>query len=178
MNNFFKFSAIDPVPLLLSVYQKPDMWDKNTIRQDFEDSPHDKTKSIIFRFQEIREDVTDFLGDVQCYDTPEYAEFPEAKKIIMQLMARVQGTQLGRCMIVNLPAGAVVAPHEDQGSSAWFYDRYHVVLQANPGVKFTSGDETVQMVTGEIWWFDNTKLHTVVNDSGMDRIHMIVDIKS
>lgn len=177
MRNFLKFSNIDPVPLLLAVHQNPTLWSRNTVRQDFENSPHDKTESIILRFQTLREDHEQFMGDVQCSDTYEYAELPEARNIVSNLMARVQGSQLGRVIIVRLPAGASIAPHEDQGASADFYQRYHVVLQGYPGVDFTCDDETVQMRTGEIWWFDNTKTHYVANDSNDDRIHLIVDIR-
>ncbi len=162
---------------MLSIYQNP-VWDRQTIRQDFPNSCHKDTESILLRFQSLEQSGQSFLEDIQCNDTEEYVLFPEARSIIMWLMARVQGTQLGRCVIVKLPPGGVVEPHKDEGASAEFYKRYHVVLQADPGVRFTCEDETVEMVTGQVWWFDNEKTHFVRNESGSDRIHLVIDIKS
>ena len=58
-----------------------------------------------------------------------------------------------------------------------YYERYHIVLSGHPGSIFRAGDEQVTMLTGEVWWFDNTKEHEVINNSADDRIHLIVDIK-
>ncbi len=176
MKNFIKFAAVDTVPLLLAVHQNPDLWTKNTIRQDFPESPHVDTESIILRFQDMKEDFDP--DDVQCNNTPEYSKLPEARELVMGLMARVKGEQLGRVLITRLPHGGVIKPHEDQGASATFYQRYHIVLQAHMGNMFTCEDETVQMQTGEVWWFANEKTHSVRNDSGNDRVHLIVDIRS
>lgn len=47
-----------------------------------------------------------------------------------------------------------------------------------PAVRFKSGDEEQTFREGDVWWFNNRVLHSVVNDSpDVDRIHMIVDIK-
>jgi hypothetical protein len=34
------------------------------------------------------------------------------------------------------------------------------------------------MAPGEVWWFDNSKMHEVINNSADDRLTMIVDIRS
>jgi aspartyl/asparaginyl beta-hydroxylase (cupin superfamily) len=34
------------------------------------------------------------------------------------------------------------------------------------------------MAAGEVWWFDNTVEHEVVNNSADDRIVLICDIRS
>jgi hypothetical protein len=33
------------------------------------------------------------------------------------------------------------------------------------------------MAPGEIWWFDNSVEHEVINNSAGDRIHLIVDVR-
>ena len=35
----------------------------------------------------------------------------------------------------------------------------------------------VNMLTGEIWWFNNQAEHEIINNSADDRIHLIVDIR-
>jgi quercetin dioxygenase-like cupin family protein len=93
-------------------------------------------------------------------------------------MARVEGERLGRCIITKLKPGAVIDPHVDSGDHAAYFERYHIVLQSLPGSVFHAGGETVQMRVGEVWWFDNSSMHSVINNSADDRIHLIVDIKA
>jgi hypothetical protein len=33
------------------------------------------------------------------------------------------------------------------------------------------------MAQGEVWWFDNSQEHEVMNDSKDERLHLIVDIR-
>lgn len=177
MRNFLMIDKIDTRPLLLTLYQNKQLWKDNTLRQDFDGSPHHESETIILRFNDIS-NLENVINDKDCFDYPLYGQLPEARALIMWLMARVQGEQLGRAMIVRLPSGSVIDAHEDQGAPATFYDRFHIVLQAIPGVEFYSGDEMVEMLTGEVWWFDNTISHMVKNNTCQDRIHLIVDIKT
>jgi hypothetical protein len=92
-------------------------------------------------------------------------------------MRRVEGEQLGRVLITKLAPGNQITPHEDGGAPATFYDRYHIMLQNGPGSLFHCGDETVTMKAGDVWHFDNTKTHSVINNSRDDRITLIADIR-
>ena len=40
-----------------------------------------------------------------------------------------------------------------------------------------AGDEQLEMRSGDVFWFNNKLEHEVVNNSGMDRISIVVDIK-
>jgi len=51
------------------------------------------------------------------------------------------------------------------------------VLQGLPGSLYKCGDETVEMLTGEIWWFDAHSTHEVLNNSAGDRVHLLVDVR-
>ena len=55
-------------------------------------------------------------------------------------------------------------------------DRYHLVLKSPSGSFIKSGDETISMVEGELWWLDNKKIHESYNDGDFDRIHLIFDL--
>ena len=93
-------------------------------------------------------------------------------------MARVGGERLGRVMVNKLRPGGRIFAHADTPVHADYWDRYHVVLQSAPGCNFRCGEETVYMPPGRVWWFQNAIEHEVVNNSGDDRIHMIVDIRT
>ena len=80
-----------------------------------------------------------------------------------------------RMEIAKLPKKTDVMPHTDDGLSLENDKRIHIVLQTNEDVIFTVGDEDKNMKLGEIWEINNTKYHSVKNDSIYDRIHIIAD---
>ena len=96
----------------------------------------------------------------------------------MSLMSYVGGERLGRVMINKIAPGGRVFPHADTPVHANYWDRFHVVLESQPGVDFRCGDEHVYMEPGSVWWFQNAIEHEVVNKSPGDRIHLIVDIRT
>jgi uncharacterized cupin superfamily protein len=51
-------------------------------------------------------------------------------------------------------------------------------LKSGPGCNFRCGDEEVFMRPGDVWWFQNAIEHEVTNNSGDDRLHLIVDIRT
>ena len=59
-----------------------------------------------------------------------------------------------------------------------YYTRYQMPLQSAPGCIFECDGEKLQMQDGQVWYFDNKKTHSVVNNSATDRIAMVVDLKT
>lgn len=163
--------------LLLAIARQQELWDDDTIRQDFPESPHKDTKTILLRFNK-KAPIEVVANDLLCENYPAMTKLPEARELIYGLMAQVRGEQLGRALIVKLPPNCSVLPHVDMGSPATYYQRYHIVLQSLEGNLFRAGSEVIHMKTGEVWWFDNEVEHEVINNSKEDRIHLIVDIRS
>ena len=53
--------------------------------------------------------------------------------------------------------------------------RTHIPIITNPYVTFYVGNETKQMIEGEVWEINNAQYHSV-NNEGLDwRLHLIVD---
>lgn len=180
MNNFLKIAdGIDVTPLHIALKAKPQLWNQNTLRTAHPSTAHSQADDIWLRFNEIEEggDALSVVDDVMCVNYPALGEMPQARSLIYGLMARVEGEQLGRCIITRLKPGACIKPHRDEGVPATFYERFHILIQSKPGAIFRAGDEVVQMKTGEAWWFDNTQEHEVINNSDDDRITLIVDIR-
>ncbi len=80
-----------------------------------------------------------------------------------------------RMEIARLPKKSKIPFHVDTGLSLQNDKRIHIVLQTNEDVIFTVGGEDKNMKLGEMWEINNTKLHSVKNDSMYDRIHIIAD---
>lgn len=187
MENFVRIAqGVDVVPLQLALRRRPYLWREDTYLRDYPQGPFKQIESIMLRFpvksvfetEEERQKILSTYDQHESVDYPPYAKLPEARALIMPLMARVEGERLGRCMINKIAPGGQIFPHADTPEHAAYYSRFHIVLESNPDSLFRAGDETIHMQVGEVWWFDNAKEHEVQNHGGTDRIHLIVDIRT
>lgn len=178
MKNFLKIAeGLDVTPVMMALKARSHLWNQNDLRTRHQGTAHAQADDIWLRFNELKEDLSAVVDDIHCINYPAMGELPEARQLILGLMARVGCEQLGRSIITRLKPGACITPHEDQGAPATYYERFHITLHSRPGCVFRAGDEQVQMRTGEVWWFNNTIEHEVQNYSDDDRLTLIVDIK-
>lgn len=190
MKNFLKIGngvVVGSVVLALQRLEKSHgVWNADTYLRDYPQGPFGDTESVILRFpprtvheteEALREHAAHF-DQHENVDQPVFKDMPEARALVFNLMAAVQGERLGRVMINKLRPGGRIYPHADTPVHAEYWDRFHIVLQSAPGSNFRCGDETVHMEAGEVWWFNNRLEHEIVNNSADDRIHMIIDIRT
>ena len=182
MINFYKISqGWDFSGLMAALTSTPSLWNAVDVRTTTENTPHAQVDDILLRFNDLENPAQH-----ECKNYPAWHTFPEAQNLVFWLMNHVRGTRLGRVIITRLPPGGMITPHIDAASdvgtdedvSEGYYNRYHVVLNSNPGCVFRCGDECVNMLSGEIWYFDRHTEHEVINNSNDDRVNMIVDIRS
>lgn len=194
MKNFHRLATgVNTGPLLAALYRNAGWWHEDTYLRTFPQGPFGETDSIILRFPprpvpKTEEEKAEYLRTTdqhECVDQPIYAMLPEARQLVMNLFSYVGGTRLGRVMINRIQPGGRVYKHADTLGHANYWHRHHICLQSAPGVVFSAGDEQVYMAPGEAWWFNNGKgdpeddrpQHEVINNSSVERIHMIIDIK-
>lgn len=178
--------GLNVTPLLAALVRRPELWHEDTYMRDYPQGPFGETDSILLRFpvksvKETEEEVKDHLSKYDQHENIDYPAFkalPEARPLVFGLMGLVQGERLGRVIINRIKPGGVIFPHVDTKSHTDYYTRYHVVIKSQPGVVFRAGDEKVYMAPGELWWFDNTEEHEVLNNSQDDRIHMVIDVRT
>lgn len=93
---------------------------------------------------------------------------------IRQILAAF-GTVIGRTRLMRLDAGAEVSPHYD--AHYYWHDRVrvHIPVVSDPGVRFRCDGHEAHMAPGEAWILDNRRLHSVVNASAVQRIHLVFD---
>ncbi|MBJ9659862.1 aspartyl/asparaginyl beta-hydroxylase domain-containing protein [Burkholderia gladioli] len=190
MRNFQKIAeGANVVPLLNALYRKPELWLADDFLRKFPQGPFGETDTVYLRFQDHVPVETE--ADLELYQQnrlaghdlhecpwrPEIDALPEARAHIMALVTALGATRLGRCMINRVKAGGRIFPHADSHWHASYWDRYHLVLQSEPGNVFRCGEEQVWMRQGEIWWFQNAIEHEVTNNSADDRIHLIMDLR-
>lgn len=178
MRNFLRIAEnIDTMPVLAALASRSDLWNVNPLRTVYPNTPHREADDIWLRFNRMPDDPQDVIDDIQTHAYPAWTELP-VKDMVLNLMRAVGGTQLGRVLITRLGPGNQIHPHADEGAPAMFYTRYQLMLQCYPGVTFNAGEESVSMKTGDCWWFDNSQVHSVINNSCDDRIALIVDIRT
>jgi Aspartyl/Asparaginyl beta-hydroxylase len=183
MRNFYRLAAgVDIVPLANALARQPSLWNKNRFRTEFPGTPHGDVDDIWLRFSDTDkcDTTTNVIGDDFPIWHPAATKLPQAKPIVLDLMRRVEAYELGRVLVTRLRPGGRILPHADtDGSYVNTEDRvrYHVVVAGEPGSMYRTGNETVCMRTGEVWWFNPMIEHEIINNSADDRIHLLVDMR-
>lgn len=180
MNNFQPIATIDPTLLLNQIQRQPDLWKADTYLRDYPQGPFGDTETIFLRFPpaSVTELERGAKDPHECVWMDGWLHLPAARSIVFGLMSKVEGERLGRVMINRLRPGGRVYPHADTPEHALYWDRYHAVLRSGPGCNFRCGEETINMQTGSLWWFQNALEHEVTNNSAEDRIHLIMDVRT
>jgi hypothetical protein len=181
-------TGVNVMPLMLAIARRPELWKEDTYLRDYPQGPFGEVESIMLRFPEKR--VFEQEAELEAYkagghafdqhesiDYPAYALLPEARALVMPLFSAVAGERLGRVMINKIKPGGRIYPHADTREHVAYYSRFHIVLQGDSGARFRCGDEWMHWETGAAFYFRNALEHEVVNDSTVDRIHLIMDAR-
>lgn len=171
-------------PALAELAASPELWRIFTGRQDTPGSAHHDTECIILRgpkaitLEAVFNDLDAYWLDYQGAMPPLSVVLPTVLALTFEAVRKLGAIeQLGRVMVVNLKPSGLIDPHTDEGAYAAHYDRFHLVLQSEPGNWFYCGDEAVHMKPGELWKFDHHTEHRVANLSDQGRIHIIIDAR-
>lgn len=157
-------------------YEHAALWDEFTARQDTPGSAHHATRCIVLRGPNTFDITPDVVFNmIESVDLPNIGQLPNVKVLCRLACQMLRVKELGRVMLVELPAGASIDRHFDQGAYADHFDRFHLPLTSEPGNLFTCGDEAIHMQPGELWQFNHHLEHEVVNNSNAPRVHLIID---
>lgn len=179
VRNFQLIGTADITALNSQIVANPGLWKADTYLRDYPQGPFGHTETIFCRFPpasvtELEQSTKD---PHECVWMDGAIHLPSVRPIVLWLLMRTESERIGRVMINKLAPGGRIYPHADTPQHAEYWERYHVVIQGAPGAMFRCGNEHLCMKTGEVWWFENALEHEVVNNSGTDRIHLIIDLK-
>jgi hypothetical protein len=99
-------------------------------------------------------------------------EFPALKKLALAIMQMIDGTALGRTLVLR----AAPKTNVPLGNASLHYSGYAMVLHADPRTLLMAGDETVMIKTGDIWWADMKQDAHLINNSDDDAIILLADV--
>lgn len=178
MTNFQKFTNIDISTLRSQLEANPQLWDENSERKG---GVHAAMSDIWLRFRPKNE-----LISVESYaeqHIPIWYQsadiLTDAKKIALDMIAYFRAVQLGGVLITKIPPGGEIKPHDDKGRwhPEFFNTKVYIPIQSNGQCINTCEGDEVNMVTGEVWVFDNLKTHSVRNEGNTDRITLIISLR-
>jgi hypothetical protein len=180
-------ARFDVAPLLAQVEANPDAWNRHTMRVQAygggppgRRGPHKAVSDIWVRYR----DFADFTGDPAFFLEPHVStwypvvdQIPAVRELCAAVMEAVDGQALGGVLITRIPPGGEVAPHIDSGWHARHYEKFAVQLMGNDRQAFCFEDAQLSALPGQVYTFDNSRLHWVTNDSDEDRMTLITCIK-
>lgn len=170
--------GIDVAPLLAQLHAKPALFGVHSYRASGSDSPHKAMSDIWVRYNDIANLGQHFNDEHDAVWYPAYAKLPALKPLIFGLMHHVGGERLGGVLITKLPPGGEILTHTDSGWHAAYYQKFFIAIQNEPGALFRFPGGDVAARTGDCYWFDNSVPHSVINASPLERIALIVCIKT
>ncbi len=178
MRNFLPIiTGLNVMPLVLAIQRQPSLWNEHTDRTRT-GGPHADVDDIWIRYNRLENKGAHFHEEHDAVWYPAYYRLPQIREIVFPLMARVEGERLGGVLITRVPAGGQVAAHQDDNWHVRYYDKYYVQLQGHPQQVFHCGDDHYAPMPGDVYYFDNTKSHWVENSSPIDRMTLIICIRS
>lgn len=173
-------SGFDVEPLRDQLVRHPESWDTHTLRTGSYETPHKAVSDIWVRYNAWK----NFTGDPARFNAehesawyPVIHDLPAAWSLARRVVRRVGGGKLGGVLITRIPPGGEVRPHIDRGWHAGYYDKYAVQIAGNDKQAFCFEDSVLRPDPGDLYTFDNSRLHWVTNQSDSERITLIICIR-
>lgn len=158
----------------------PEVWNTHTQRTESYNTPHKAIDDIWVRYNAW----LNFHGDRVAFNSehvsswyPVVGKIPDAWLLARKVMRRVGGKRLGGVLITRIPSGGEVKPHIDTGWHAGYYEKFCVQIKGGPDQAFCFEDGQLSANSGDLYTFDNSRLHWVTNDSDHERISLIICIR-
>ena len=166
-------TGMNILPMMQEVAENFDDFYKETYRQD--NIMCQKETMSINLIKGVRYDEGTHFDDT--HTTVETAQFEKYPKIreFLNWFTNTYGGRMYRVAVVHLGSDKQVYPHIDAGKYYEDKDRFHMVLSGY--YDYTVEKETVRFNAGDLWWFDNQKMHHAVNATPVSRVCIIFDVK-
>lgn len=146
-------------------------WAENAMRQQ-NFTVHRHTESLVLKW------CANNAADTPVETTRHFADFEPLLRPILDQIDSTYGYDrpvIRKAMFAKLKAGGQIPDHCDGAVALRMVHRIHIPIITNDSVHFFINDIDHSMKVGEIAEIDNTRFHSVRNDSQEDRIHLIID---
>lgn len=172
----FLAGGFDVAPLR-DALKDDSLWDTNTARTSSPESPHHECHDIWARYAPPSEYGITGSHTSVWYPVVTSGPLKPVLRLAAEVMAYVDGKDLGGVLITKIDPGKSVKPHTDHGWHAEHYEKFAVSIEADEKQAFSFHETSLVTRPGDLFWFYNQKEHWVTNDSTQDRITAIFCIK-
>lgn len=181
MQNFYKIGKVDTTPIKAALTEKEYLWNQNPDRlmgfnlvekAEFDDIwVHMPVSAVNMSRDEIMANLAVASHGTKWHKA--YYDLP-VKPILMHIFSHLDAEAFGRVFISRLMPGKNIFEHKDIDLDA--FARFHVAIDNYPGAVFKCDGEDFTPETGDVFWFNNSKNHSVINNSEFPRLTMVVDL--
>ena len=170
--NFYKIRIYNTEPIKKYIANFIDEWFIDTSRQDTFDAHKYTNSYFIYKTNLGWKNSDPFIVNQITNDSKLLSMI---NPIIEDLENKHNGIR-GNVLLIKLKAGQNISSHQDSGSYLVSSRRHHIPIITSDNTWFTVGSEKINMAVGECWEINNTRFHSVENNSNIDRIHLLIDI--
>lgn len=153
----------------------PEDWDFNNYRQTTGNMQHTKSIPIMHTAMCVTGENTMAAID-SIRPEPMYEKFIPVIQPVLDLLKEHYSFDKYAAFLAYLKPQSVIGMHPDVGYFLTKCHRIHVPLLTNPKVAYVIEDKEYYWERGNVYEFDNTRLHGVVNNSDSPRVHLVVNL--
>lgn len=171
----FKFLCLVNVEEITLFYRSlsSKVWEIENAAKENQFACFHHTQHIIFRF------IKSFKDHRVFYSNPiwEIAK-PILEPVFAQVSAQYgyQNPVYPKAMLAKLQAGQMIDGHTDGAGSNLYTHKIHIPLVTHPDVLMCIDGHTEHLEVGKVYEVNNLVMHSVQNDSYLDRVHLIFEV--
>lgn len=189
MNHFRKImSGLNVEPVIADLERHPYLWNQHTARRDATGSPHKQMSDIWLRYNDVapyeagQKPWAEFNDQHIAIWYPAWDLLESLQPLVRRVVNESSAWMIGGVLITKIPPGCVIEPHVDRGWHVEAHEKFYLQIKNAPGCVFGCEHggirEELSPEPGDVWLFDNRKLHWVRNDSDQDRITCIICVRT
>jgi hypothetical protein len=173
-------SGLDVKPLQDQLQAHPELWNQHRERTEFYGTPHGDVSDIWVRYNAW----ANYTGDWPAFHNehasvwyPCITDIPAAWSLARKVQRMAGAATLGGVLITKVRPGGRVEPHIDGGWHAAHYRKFGLQVMGDQQQAFCFDGCELRADDGDLYEFRNDVTHWVINDSGRERITMIVCVR-
>lgn len=135
-----------------------------------------QTKSIVLRHFNDYKSVNSENWKNEIYNKQLYPIFENLINKILYVLRKEYHFRDYIAFFARLKPKGIVGLHVDSGPFLETCHRIHIPIKTNENVFYIIEDQKYNWTKGNIYEFDNTRIHGVVNESDEERIHLLFNL--
>lgn len=170
--NFKKIAQFDVSAIREIVADLEDEWLIDTSRQETFETHKHTLSYFLYKADLLWNKSLPFFVETNT----ENLELLDRVEDIVQDLEAIHNGVRGNVLLIKLLSGQSIPEHTDGGEYLNSTRRHHLPIITSSGTIFGVGGEELNMQDGECWEINNAKPHYVINNSDVDRVHLLIDI--